>query len=85
MPPFQADFRGTASLETFTILYNRDGSVQHGVVILRTADGGRTIAPVPAGDQQTLERLVNFDQSPIGMAGILQSNADGIAEWRAGA
>jgi acetyl-CoA C-acetyltransferase len=85
VPPFQADFRGTASLETFTILYNRDGSVQHGVVILRTADGGRTIAPVPAGDQQTLERLVNFDQSPIGMAGILQSNADGIAEWRAGA
>ncbi len=83
VPEFKADATGTALLETYTVLYDHHGSVQHGVVILRPIDGGRTIARVPASDRQTLDRLVNLDASPIGIEGMLQSKKDGIADWRA--
>lgn len=83
VPPFQANARGIASLEAFTVIHDRDGSVRHGVVILRTKDGGRTLARVPAGDQSTLDRLVSLDQGPIGIEGALQAKGDGISDWRA--
>lgn len=83
VPPFKADATGTASLETFTVIYDHDGSVKHGVVILRTVDGCRTIARVPANDERTIDRLVYLDQSPVGIEGTLKSNADGISNWRA--
>ena len=82
VPQFKADATGTASLETFTITYNQNSSVNHGVVILRTVDGSRAIARVPANDEQTLHRLVDLDQSPIGIEGMLKANANGISVWR---
>lgn len=83
VPPFQADAGGMASLEAFTVIHDRDGSVRHGVVVLRTKDGGRTLARVPAGDQSTLARLVSLDQGPIGIEGTLHAKGDGISDWRA--
>jgi acetyl-CoA C-acetyltransferase len=83
VPPFKADVRGIASLETFTVIHDRDGSVRHGVVILRTKDHGRTLARVPSDDQSTLDRLVSLDQGPIGIEGTLQAKEDGISDWRA--
>ncbi|HMD58989.1 MAG TPA: acetyl-CoA acetyltransferase, partial [Steroidobacteraceae bacterium] len=61
VPAFSKDAVGRASLETCTVIYDRDGAVKHGVVILRTADGGRTLARVPAGDEKTLQRLTDLD------------------------
>ena len=43
--PKQAE--GEATIETFTVLHDRDGAPHHGVVILRTADGRRTLGRVP--------------------------------------
>jgi len=83
VPPFSMDAKGRACLETFTVIYDRDGAVRHGVVILRTADGGRTLARVPAGDENTLRRLTDLEQGPIGIDGMLNSSADGILDWRA--
>jgi hypothetical protein len=70
-------------LETFTVIYDRDGAVNHGVVILRTAAGARTLARVPAADSDTLRRLTDLDRAPIGIDGTLTSSADGISDWRA--
>jgi acetyl-CoA C-acetyltransferase len=83
VPQFQADATGVASVETFTLTYHQDGSVHQGVVILRTRGGRRALARVPADDEQTLQRLVDLDQSPIGIEGRLQAGAEGIAVWRA--
>ena len=47
---------GEATIETFTVLHDRDGAPHHGVVILRTADGGRTFGRVP-GEGGRYDRL----------------------------
>jgi acetyl-CoA C-acetyltransferase len=47
---------GTATVETYTVLYGRDGAPERGVVIGRTGDGARFIANTP-GDRDTLERF----------------------------
>jgi len=36
------------------VLYGRGGEVEHGVVMLRTAEGARTLARVPSRDGATL-------------------------------
>jgi acetyl-CoA C-acetyltransferase len=83
VPPFLVETTGPASLETFTVIFARDGAVNHGVVILRTADGARTLARVPAADSATLRLLTDLDRTPLGIDGVLTSSADGISDWQA--
>jgi acetyl-CoA C-acetyltransferase len=83
VPPFTESAQGRASLETFTIIYERDGTVKHGVVVLRTDDGSRTLARVPRDDVRTLARLTDLERTPIGIDGELKSNTDEISDWRA--
>jgi acetyl-CoA C-acetyltransferase len=83
VPPFLVETTGPASLETFTVIFDRDGAVNHGVVILRTSDGARALARVPAADGDTLRLLTDLDHTPLGIGGVLTSNADGISDWRA--
>ncbi len=60
---------GEATLETATILYNRDGSVPHGVVILRTEAGARTMAVVAPDDRATLAAITDPAVYPVGRRG----------------
>ena len=83
VPPFLVEATGPAFLETFTVIFDRDGAVNHGVVILRTRDGGRALARVPAADGATLGLLTDLDHTALGIDGVLTSNADGISDWRA--
>jgi acetyl-CoA C-acetyltransferase len=83
VPSFVVSAAGRAALETFTVIYDRDGAVTHGVVILTMADGARTLARVPAIDEQTIAHLTALDRSPVGLAGELTANADGILDWKA--
>jgi acetyl-CoA C-acetyltransferase len=82
VPPASTKTIGTATIETFTIIYRRDGSIASGVVILRT-DDGRLLARVPANDEKTLSRLIDLDRSSIGLAGTLRPSHDDIPEWGA--
>jgi acetyl-CoA C-acetyltransferase len=82
VPPVVEGAAGSAILETFTVIFDRDGAPSQGVVILRLPDGARTMARVPAQDEATLAWLLSLDQSPIGSFGILKSSADGISDWR---
>jgi acetyl-CoA C-acetyltransferase len=84
VPAVITDAAGPGTLETFTVIYTRTGEVQHGVVILRTSDGSRTLARVPADDTDTLARLVNPDRSPIGATGRISRAGDGLLNWRVG-
>ncbi|MBB4101362.1 acetyl-CoA acetyltransferase [Sphingomonas kyeonggiensis] len=62
---------GPATLESATILYQRDGSVERGVVVLRTLEGARTLASVPAEDRETLALITDDARFPVGLIGTI--------------
>lgn len=82
VPVFVEDATGKAVLETCTVLYDRDGAPTHGVAIVRTTDGARALARVPAADEGTLAALTDPDAFAIGRTGTLGVGGDGIADWR---
>lgn len=71
VPAFVHDYEGPATLETFTIVYARDGRPEYGGVIARTPAGGRLMARVPASDQATIARLTDLDAQPVGAVGTV--------------
>ena len=82
VPRYQADFAGQANIETFTVLFARDGSASCGIVIARSPDGQqRTMARVSPENAAAIARLTDPDRSPIGLPGHLQPGPDGIPVW----
>src|SRR6201999_3880073 len=73
VPEFVTEARGRGAVESFTVIYGRNGDVEHGVVMLRTADNARALARVPARDGATLAHLLNMDRTPIGSKGDIVS------------
>jgi acetyl-CoA C-acetyltransferase len=84
VPDFVDQASGKGKVESFTALYGRNGEVEHGVVMLRTEGGARTLARVPALDAATLADLTNMDRTPVGSVGEIAMAADDVPEWRAG-
>jgi hypothetical protein len=82
VPDFLMEAIGPASVETFTVVYDLKGEIDHGVVILRLPEGARTIARVPRQDQGTIRRLIDLDRTPIGTSGRISRADDGILEWK---
>ena len=76
IPQVQEDYLGEATVETYTVLYGRDGEVQHGAIIARAPSGGRFIARVPAADSATIEWLTSGEQEPVGSLGTAVTGAD---------
>lgn len=67
-PPLDEDFVGPATVESYTVHYERDGAVHSGVVVARTPDGARTLAKVPAGADE-IAWLTDGSAEPVGAAG----------------
>jgi acetyl-CoA C-acetyltransferase len=83
VPAFVTEASGDGTVETFTVIYDGRGEVQHGVVMLRTTNGARALARVPAQDAATLAFLTNMERSPVGARGAITTASDGVLEWRA--
>ena len=83
-PDFVTEASGKGSVESFTVIYGRNGRVEHGVVMLRTAANTRALARVPAHDGATLAHLQNMDRTPVGSSGDIVTADDGALEWRTG-
>jgi acetyl-CoA C-acetyltransferase len=83
VPDFVTEATGSGTVESFTVIYDRNGDVRHGVVMLRTSDHARALARVPAHDGRTLAHLLNLDRTPVGSSGDIVPADDGILEWRA--
>ncbi|MCA3255665.1 MAG: acetyl-CoA acetyltransferase, partial [Alphaproteobacteria bacterium] len=81
VPPFAADHDGPATLETATVLFDRDGAPRHGVVIARTPSGARTMARAVGAD---IAPLMDPSIEPVGARGRVRPGADGLPEWRHG-
>ena len=82
VPEFVEEASGKGKVESFTALYGRNGEIEHGVVMLRTEAGRRTLARVPAQETATLAQLMNMDRTPVGSVGEIAMAADGVPEWR---
>jgi acetyl-CoA C-acetyltransferase len=84
VPEFVTQPSGKGAVESFTVLYGRNGDIEHGVVMLRTAENNRALARVPASDGATLAHLLDMDRTPVGSAGGIVTADDGMLEWRVG-
>jgi acetyl-CoA C-acetyltransferase len=73
---------GNSTVESFTVIYDRSGEVEHGVVMLRTSNNTRALARVLAGDASTITHLLEMDASPVGSSGLISTASDGVLEWR---
>ena len=74
------DASGPARLESFTVLFNPDGTVAQGTTVLRLPDGSRTLGTVPAADTGTLGLLMASTGTAIGHGGTLAAEA-GLNRW----
>lgn len=81
IPALARDHLGDATIESYTVLYRRDGSPKAGVIVARTPDNARTLAHVPPGDDDTLLRLIDPDADPVGAAGRIVAS-ETLREWR---
>lgn len=84
VPEFVTEASGKGKVESFTVIYGGKGDVEHGVVMLRTADDKRTLGRIPASDEKTLSRLRDMDRTPVGTLGDIVTAEDGVPEWRVG-
>jgi acetyl-CoA C-acetyltransferase len=84
VPEFVTEANGKGKVESFTVLYGRNGDVEHGVVMMRTPDNARALARVPAADRATLAHLLDMDHTPVGTTGDIVTAEDGVLEWRVG-
>ena len=65
VPVFSTTAEGGATIETFTVIYDREGAPSHGVVIARMAAGERVLARV----SEHIPRLTDMKHSPVCAAG----------------
>jgi acetyl-CoA C-acetyltransferase len=82
VPPIVERPHGDVQIETFTVLFDRSGEPESGVIIGRDRDGCRLMAAVPAGDAATISKLLNPDQSPIGIWGMCSIDDSGLNTWK---
>jgi len=81
VPALVPDYEGPVTIETFTVLYARDGEPTQGVVVGRTPSGERVMARVPAGDDETMRALTSHDANAVGAPGHVRVDVFGKPTW----
>ncbi|WP_419807560.1 acetyl-CoA acetyltransferase [Sphingomonas sp.] len=82
VPPLDLGYTGPAAIESYTVLYARDGSPNAGVVVARSSAGARLLARVPAAETGTIAFLTDGAVEPVGTAGVAVAAGDGLTDWR---
>jgi acetyl-CoA C-acetyltransferase len=82
IPPLLDEYAGPGRIETFTVLYDRDGTPRFGAIIGRTPDEARFLARVPKEDTGMIAFLVSGETEPVGTSGQAAIGATGLVEWR---
>jgi acetyl-CoA C-acetyltransferase len=85
IPPLAAtDYQGPARIETYTVLYARDGKPLDGIVVALTPDRTRLMAHVAPHDTESMSVLLNEHQSGVGTLGHVRIDAFGKPTWEVG-
>lgn len=82
IPELTDEREGTFPVETYTVLYDRDGRPRHGVVLSRGPGGERIIAKVEAEDSRSLAFLTDGRIEPVGTHGSNRKSGDTLV-WTA--
>lgn len=85
VPALLEHYVGPAAVETYTVLYGRDGTPLYGVVVARTLDGARTMAKVLPDDDISIKLLLAPERSAVGSGGHIRIDPFGHPVWEAGA
>jgi acetyl-CoA C-acetyltransferase len=81
VPELDEGYTGPATVETYTVFYDREGQPRSGVVVALTGAGKRTLAAVPGDDAGTLARLQGEGAEPVGAAGVI-ATGEPLRTWR---
>lgn len=84
IPQVLQSYTGPATIETYTVIYGRDGEPIHGIVVVRTSTGARTMARVMRDDEPSMSQLTSTDKSAVGAAGHVRTDVFGKPLWEAG-
>jgi acetyl-CoA C-acetyltransferase len=81
LPALIDGYAGPASIETYTVVFDREARPTHGVILARISDGRCAIARVAGDDAATVEMLTSGAIQPVGRTGeIIVEGAYSI--WR---
>ena len=81
VPPLDESYEGAATIETYTVLYERDATPRQGVIVARAPGGARFLAKVPGGDSATIAFLTDGRIEPVGSRGRAARLSDGDLVW----
>lgn len=80
-PVLIEDYAGPASIETYTVFYDRAGAAKHGVIVARTPDGARFLTYAHA-EAEMIAFLTSGGSEPVGASGRAARAEDGLIVWR---
>lgn len=69
VPALDEDHEGPVTLESWTVLYDRQARPVRGIVVARTPAGARTLAEVPPEDAALIATLTDGAIDPVGLEG----------------
>ncbi|MEO1968525.1 MAG: acetyl-CoA acetyltransferase [Sphingomonadaceae bacterium] len=82
IPELDRSYTGSATIETYTVHYARDGSPKLATIVARTPKGDRTLAVVPGKDTPLIEWLTSGEHEPVSTPGrIARSDPDAPGIW----
>ena len=81
VPRFDGGYAGPATVETFSIVFGRDGQPSHGSVVGRTPDHDRAFGKIDLADADAVATLLSLDAHPIGLPGAVSVGDDGLQHW----
>ena len=82
IPALDEAYRGAGTIETYTVIYDRVGAPDFGIVVGRSPEGTRFLARVPASDAATIAFLTSGDAEPVGSAGEAVDGKGGLTFWQ---
>ena len=81
VPVLDEGYAGSATVESYTVFYGRDGQPKGGVIAARTPNGGRTLAHVDVGDSAMVAFLTDGAVEPVGTSGRIESAGKAGRFW----
>ncbi len=69
VPDLLEHYEGMATIETYTVVFDRDGLPVYGIIIARTPQNQRFVAKTKEGDSKGYLPLLNTDHAIVGLAG----------------
>lgn len=80
-PELDESYTGPGIIETYTVLYERDGRPKFGVVVGRGPAGQRFLAKVPPSDESGIAFLTDGKFEPVGSHGAAALGPEGDCVW----